>query len=519
MLFPGESTCAPGGWVGCANGFVPAASGWGCEPVLPAQPCSGATREALGETACKPIGDCAAGVPADVDLFVDATGPQDATHFRSLAAAVAAAGSGAKIFLAAGSYAEPLTLTRPVTLVGACPARVSIVGPGGVVASTIRVNTTGVVLERLTLRSGYVGLSIAGGGSVVARQVVIDGAGAAAVSLAEAGASVTLSDCAIRDAFPVSNGSGYGVTVQNGSTATLTDCALVGNHVTALRASGNGSTILAASVVVRGTKPSPQYDWGRAAVAQRAARLELRRAALLDAYETGVVVIDDSIGVLEDVVVSNTVPNAANLFGRAVNVADFSRLTLLRSTLSHNRDAALMLAGASAFGDVRNSVIVDTQGSADGVGRGITVQEGAFLALSESAVVNSAEVGIAVVDVDSFATLGRSAVLGTGPDARGQFGHGLLMGLSSLTAKGCHLAGNSAIGLALGPGAFLGEDLTITGNGTGLFADTRVSLKVSDTIPASAGADEAFLSSSSRFIGNTAPNGSGLLVLPPGLGR
>lgn len=521
MLFPGASECAPGDWAGCASGFVAAPGGWGCEPVLPPAACTGATREALGETACRAVGDCAAAVPADADLFVDAarTAPDTATQFRTLSAAVAAAASGAKIFIRPGQYAEALTLTRPVALVGQCPREVQLIGPGGVVASTIRVNTPGVVLEGLTLRSGYVGLSIAGGASVVARQLVVDGAGAAGVSLAEAGSSFTLSDGVIRGSAPVGNGSGWGLSVQNGSSATLTDVALAGNHVTGLRASGAGSTIRAASVVVRDTRVGGIYDWGRAAVSQRGASLEVTRGAFLGSVETGVVLAEAAQATLTDVVVSGTRPNSAGKLGRGVNLADGSRLVLVRGTVSHNRDAAVMVAGAGAFADVRDSVVFSTTPSGDPVARGITAQEGGGLALSGSAVVGSVEAGVAIVDEGSWAALGRCAIFDTALDLQGKFGHGLVMGLSTVGMRGCQVGGSAGIGLAIGPGSFVGEDLAVTSNGTGLFADSTVRVTVSDQVPQTAGTDEAIISTSTRFIGNGATNGAGLLALPGGLTR
>lgn len=523
MLFPGATRCAPGDWAGCAAGFVPSDAGWGCDAVLPAQPCTGATREALGEATCRPIGDCAAPAPADATHFVDAAlaGPEDATHFRSIAGAVAAAPSGAKIFIRPGQYPQPLTLSRPVQLVGQCPRDVQVQGSlaAGSLAPAVRVTSPGVSLEGLTLRGGFVGLSIAGGGAVVAKDLVLDGNGATGVSLAEAGASVALASCAIRNTAPAGSGSGWGLSVQLGSTATLADCALVANHVTALRASGAGSTVRATGVVVRDTAAGAALDWGRAAVAQRGAFLELTRAAVLGSVEIGVVVAEGSVATLADVLVRGTRPNSAGAFGRAINVADGSRLTLSTSTLSHNRDAALMVAGAGSFADVRDSVVYATTGSSHEVARGITVQESGGLALSGSAVVGSVEGGVVIVDDGSFGALARCAIFDTQTERDGGFGHGLVGGLSTVGLRACHLGSSAGVGLALGPGSFVAEDLTLSDNGTGLFADGVVSVTVRDQVPASAGLNEAVISTSTRFIGNRATTGAGVLALPPGLGR
>ena len=521
MLFPGDAECRPGDWAGCADGFAPEDGGWGCAEVLPPLPCTGATREALGEAACRPVGDCARAAPPDTTHFVDAalSGPEDATHFRTLTTAVAAVPSGAKVFVRPGRYAEALTLARPVTLVGQCPGQVEVTVPTGLTASTIRAASPGVVLEGLTLSNGYVGLSVGAGASVVAKDLVLDGNGAVGISLADTGSSLVLSSSVVRNTQPRGSGSGWGLSVQAGSQASLVDCAFAGNHVTGLRASGAGSTITGQSVVVRDTRAGTVNDWGRAGVAQRGARLVLARAVLLDSVETGVVVAEASVAELTDVVVRDTRPNSAGAFGRALNVSDGSRLLLERGTLARNRDAALMVVGQGAFADVRASVIHSTTRSGDDVARGITVQEGAALALSGSAVVGSREGGVVIVDDGSFGSLARCAITGTSTDSQGAFGHGLVGGLSTVALRACHVSSNGGVGLAFGPGSFVVEDATVSDNATGLFADSTVVVKVVDQVPASAGPLEALVSSSTRFLGNATRTGAGALALPPGLGR
>jgi hypothetical protein len=517
MLFPGSNVCQPGDWAGCGAGFEPDDSGWGCKPVVPAQPCTQATREALGQTSCVPVGDCAAPVSSDATLFVDITRtvPDDGTHFSTIKAALAAAPSGAKVFIGAGQYAEQLTAARPVTLVGKCPAQTHIVGYG--TWPSLRVTSAGVALEGLTLRGGYVGLSLSGGSSLTGKDLVLDGNNAVGISLAEAGSSVTLSNSVIRNTASSGSFPGWGVSIQNGSTATFTDCALVANHVTALRASGTDSSITATRVVVRDTQAGVTNDWGRGAVAQNGANLTLDHVSISSSVEIGVVLAVNSLATLTDVVVRDTQLNSAGAFGRAINVSDSSKLTLVHSTLSRNRDASLMVVGVGALADVRSSVIYSTTRAQNDVARGITVQEEGGLALSGSAVVGSVEGGVVIVDEGTWGSLGRSAVLQTATDAKGGFGHGLVMGLSNVDARDCQFGSNGATGIAVGPGSFIGAELTLTNNGTGVFVDNTVTLNVVDQVPASAGNDQAYISSSSRFIGNTQPSASGNLIVPVGL--
>src|SRR2546423_3836813 len=99
MPATGPRDCVPVGWNNCPAGFAPDPSGWGCTDISPAQPCSGATLETLGSTACQPLGDCAAPFPpANATIFVDDSYAQvDSTHFRKIFDAVQSAPFGAVI--------------------------------------------------------------------------------------------------------------------------------------------------------------------------------------------------------------------------------------------------------------------------------------------------------------------------------------------------------------------------------------------------------------------------------------
>jgi hypothetical protein len=158
----------------CATGFVPHASGFGCVAVVPPAACTGATRSALGQSACVPVGDCnAAFPPAGAGFTVDATlATEDATHFKTISGALAAAPSGATIAVKPGTYAEALKLTQPVTLVGQCPAQVIVAAPS---AGTATVDASGadLVVSGMTLRGGA-GVSVVGH-KLTATDVVFDG--------------------------------------------------------------------------------------------------------------------------------------------------------------------------------------------------------------------------------------------------------------------------------------------------------------------------------------------------------
>lgn len=178
MPVAGLATCQPVGWTACDAGFAADPSGWACSAVEPAGPCAGATRRALGQTSCVPVGDCAAPFPpAAATLFVDdgyTAAQLDATHFSSLASAVAAAPTGATIAIEAGRYPVALTPPRAVTLAGRCPGQVFLDGSAateGVLANGIK----GVKVSGLTLSGHRVGAKALNGGTLELTDVVVEG--------------------------------------------------------------------------------------------------------------------------------------------------------------------------------------------------------------------------------------------------------------------------------------------------------------------------------------------------------
>jgi len=58
---PPDWTCKPiGPPKPCLKGWIPVKGGW-CEPVLPAASCATGEMEVLGQSACRPVGDCGSG--------------------------------------------------------------------------------------------------------------------------------------------------------------------------------------------------------------------------------------------------------------------------------------------------------------------------------------------------------------------------------------------------------------------------------------------------------------------------
>ena len=124
---------------GCAEGFVHDGE-YGCDPILPEQPCAPGLMAVPGESACRTVLPCGAGrwgdIPIDAGtIYVDASysgldsDGSEARPWTTVSEAVMAAPPGALVAIAAGTYDESVAiLGKPVRLFGVCPEKVTISG-------------------------------------------------------------------------------------------------------------------------------------------------------------------------------------------------------------------------------------------------------------------------------------------------------------------------------------------------------------------------------------------------------
>jgi hypothetical protein len=216
--------CIAVGVDACTAGTTTDGAG-GCNASLPT---CGAFEFALPGGTCAPVAPCDAPIPAGA-IVVD----------KNINAAIAAASSGATLYLAAGEYAEDVVVDKPLTIVGRCPTMVTILGTG--VAITLRAAATikslavtgagrGIFAEGVTATIDSVHAhdlgDIALGGRDKEGALVLSIKRALVERVADAGIAttggiVTIDDAIIRD---VKDGAGvlegYGI-LASGSTSTM----------------------------------------------------------------------------------------------------------------------------------------------------------------------------------------------------------------------------------------------------------------------------------------------------------
>jgi len=423
----GDAACHPTGWQACDAGFTPHDGGWGCDSVL-ATPCTGATREALGSSTCVPIGDCGdAGFPAPAaTLFVDDSfAVVDATHFRTIGAAISAATPGATIAIESGTYAEALAPNRGITLAGRCPALVRVVAPATGPALTLSA-ALDVRLENLTLTGGLLGIRAEAGARITARRVVIEGNRRSGVQAVDSTTLVVLEDSVVRNTAPdpATGTFGQGIAASFGAQLNLTDVSVEGNRETGIFLDRMNTHLDGRRVVVSGTLPrasTGRLGWGLGV--QGGATVDLFEVAIVGNRATGVLVAQPGSRLsLTNAVIGRTLPgldNASTPIAIEAAVQLGGNLQLTNTALAGSSQLALQVGGMTSAARITGGTIRDLSPQVQPA-RAVEVSTGASVTLSGVAFARIGAPGLealggqATLDDVSFSELGGPAIRAQG---------------------------------------------------------------------------------------------------------
>ncbi len=402
----------------CPAGFAPDPSGWGCSDVLPPQDCAGATIELLGQTTCQPIGNCAGAFPpAGATLFVNPTSAPDPTHFQTIGAAIAAASSGAVIAIDAGTYVESLIVTQSLSLVGRCPAQVTVSNPPTDAAGLdVKGSGTTVAVRGITFSGARPGVVAELGSDLTMTDDVIDANRDVGLLVQNPGTTATLTNTVVRGTLnPPPASLGWGAYASLGGKLTMMSSAVVANKQVGVSLSDNGSTATLTQVVVRDTQA------GSTGVAngidvQAGTQLTLVSSAVLASAGVALALAGSSANVTTSVL-RDTTSAVDGTGGNGISALSGSTLSLDSSWLLRNREVAISLAGPGTTGKITNSTVIDTQPNAmNQFGAGVGAQTGAQLTLTGSAVVKSLYYGVFATDAKTSAEIDHCLVRDTALD-------------------------------------------------------------------------------------------------------
>ena len=511
----GMTACQPVGPAACAAGFEKAPDGWGCRAVLPAAACTGATKETLGSATCTPIGDCAAAFPpAGATLFVNAAftaGELDATHVRTIAAALAAAGSNAIIAVEAGTYTEAVAPVKSLRIVGRCPAQVTLASDGSNMAGIAASGAgTAVTVEGMTI-SGHLGAGTAGGGaSLTLRDAVVAANRGDGVTASGTGTHVVIERSVIRGTTAVSPGRGLGILTNGGADLIVRDSAIADNVYAGVLVVGAGSHALVERAAILSTKSNAAGDFGLGMLTRDGATSEVTAAALLHNHEVGVFAYGaGSRSVVTDVVIDDTIASVGGGFGRGLMV-DTGTVVAERVTITKSSESGATSEHAGTL--TAHSLVVRGTLPAPGgdSGYGVSVISGGNATLTASAIVDNTAVGATALGPKAKLTLDGSLVTGTQPDTEGMRGYGVELELgASIDLKGSALVGNTEAGAyAIDPSTSLTLERSIVastraGKGKAHGRGVVVELGASGSISQSALVGNRDITVSARSVGSS----------------
>ena len=493
---PPDMPCPPGEWLrddgscipagvppdGCGEGFVHDGDR-GCEPILPAEPCTSGLMAVPGDRSCREVAPCAAGkwgdIPVEPDTeYVDANYAgmdSDGSALKpwpSIQAAVDAALPGAIVAIAAGSYLEDVTVRgKPARLWGVCPALVEVVGTGTELAAVnFLEDAAGSEVQRLAIRGDAFGVITGDSLDVLIERVWVHDVASRGIdvesyfptsatiraSLVERsvgaglvvfGSPVTVEESVVRDVQLdlVNRLLGRGVSIQPSTlgetpaTLLMRRSLIERNHQAGVYAEGTDVTIEGS--VVRETRDDGEGVAGRDVVAQvrpttGAPTTLVLHTSLIERSEDGSMFLSGSHGTVEASVVRDTLLSRGISAQRSQATGAPSTLLLRTSLIERTGEMGIFVDGSEAT--IEASVVRDTQLDALGdSGRGVNVQprEGApaTLMMRTSLVETSRELGVFIAG--SQATVEATLVRDTQPDGHGHSGQGMSVQSNPATAE------------------------------------------------------------------------------------
>ncbi|MDI3283432.1 right-handed parallel beta-helix repeat-containing protein [Polyangium sp. 15x6] len=542
---PGEMEKAGGGCQAagipqelCATGFSPDGH-QGCAPILPMDPCPDGMMAVPGDMVCREVAPCGTGdwgnIPVDATTeFVNAAYPlndsdgSQAKPWKTIKAGLNAAATGAIVAIAAGTYAENLTIEgKPVKLWGRCPSMVEIAGTSngltailvrGAAASAsevrgisitgpkygIAIGSVDVVLDRVRVHdTGDLGIaavnSVASSAVIALTNSLVERATSAGV--VALGATVTIERSVVRETKSDAGGAaGRGILAQPDDTTrshlTVRDSSVERNHETGIFVLA--SDVLVEATVVTGTLPDGNGQSGRGIEIGRTtvgrSHATVRGSFLEKNHQFGIFVAA-SDAVIESTVVRGTPLDGSGQSGGGIWAQGSgpdvrSDVTVRASLIDDNREGGILLMGSDGL--IETTVVRETKPIDVGTySAGIKLVSQPDTGARSNVIVRGSRLeknhihGLHVLDSD--ASVEATVVQGTQLDGDGKLGWGMIVATSShdiprakVAVSDCLIENNHEIGMYVGASDVTVEATVIRAtqpgangvNGIGLVAET-----------------------------------------------
>jgi len=381
-----------------------------------------------------------------------------ATPFPNITSALAAVAEGGHVLVGAGDYAEGVSITKPVHVVGLCAAKVVITGSVSVVSkyqSEVEVggiaitDTSGVEVSGLTVASPVVGVAVVGATGVEVHDVEVTGS-AGVGTYAGPGSELAAERLWLHDATVGSKPwLQFGVFAEGGAKLELKQSLVDSTRGTGVYARDGKTDVTVSDTTIRQTLCTAGGALGYGARVDEEATLRIVGSLLDGNRDTGIVAEGSGILKLENSAVLRTQPNDNGERGRGLVARESAAASISGCLFDGNTRMSVVVADGGTKLDLMATAVRNTKPKEGKGGRGLEVEEGASVSVSGCLVDGNTELSIAAFDPGTQVNLSATTVRNTKPhdDALGGSGMQASSG-ASVSVAGCLFEGNAGGGVS-----------------------------------------------------------------------
>lgn len=323
------------------------------------------------------------------------------------------------------------------------------------------------------------GIDVEGGAHVTLEACRLTGNRSEGLVALGAGTTVQATSILIDGTLPrvKDNGSGAGLSITAGASATLLASRVSANRFAGLYTSGKDSNVTFGGTIDGTLAGQSSQTGGHGLLAEGAGVVTLVAARLSGNRKYGCYVNGGTKLSLDAVTIDNTLPQQSDGWGgRGLGAEGGPSLTLVDTIVWQNRDIGVFLAGTGTKAQLTNLLVAGTLPRADGnAGRGMTIRSGASAACTGCRFIGNRDVGLLVDGSgSSLAVAATLHVAGTLPRGDGKYGRGIqISGGGQMVATAADGPTVSSVGHAEAGLVVGGTGSALLGNGTDLRLDVR----------------------------------------------
>lgn len=316
--------------------------------------------------------------------------------------------------------------------------------------SVTLVDTTvrGTTSDR-TGRGGY-GVDVQRGASLTMSGGAIEANAGFGALVAEAPAAAEFTGTRIDGTVPLPDGSaGYGVIVYEGGRVRLAGATISDNTLVGVYAEGDGTSVELEGTRVTATHESDTSTHGAGVAAVDGADVVATSCTLDGNFGVGLVATGSGATArLVDTTITGTLPHADGEYGRGLQAESGASITAEGCVIDGNAQSAVFASGAGTVVDLTDTSMSGTLADLNGVGRGLTLQEGAAATVTGCRVDANLHLGIIASGSDTTLVVEDTTVSSTAAWTGDSTTAGLAVeGGAAATASRVSLLANATTGV------------------------------------------------------------------------